>query len=587
MSWNRGWRREHGARSRSPRRPLPSPAPAAASSAAEPAYDRVLRTFFIENRLSALEISRLASSGQRAGARGVEDFASIGASGRHPQNMARDLFRHILRGVTWPAPYWLQVPARNKDGDECMAEVPVLLVHECLQHILEATPAEDLARYRPRADREPWLLDLVTDWCAEFGLPSDQVYPIGFHGDGVPYTAKMGDSMEQMSWNFGTELAGPRVLFAAVPKSLSTNDTFQSLLQLFAWSMRCMVAGAWPTARHDLTPFGDRDKARRARAGQPFRFVGALLQVRADWDWLKKVLKFPGWGDRQICWRCHASRENFRHCGPDAPWRTQRRTGEEFVAAIRAAGRVPSPLLGCPGLRVKHFVIDWMHCVDLGIAQDCLGQLFWDVLPLLGAGTRKQQVRLLWMRIRAFYQQRRPRAQLQTLTEEMVRLRGKPPKLRSKAGECRYLIPFGAALAAEFADGSEYRRTVARVCALLLRLAELISAEPLAVEELRDAGCRFAILYSTLGAQAAAAGEDWRWRPKPKLHMLQELCEYQAGELQASPRDFWNYVDESWCGWIGDAGGRRGGAKTVTTVATNIIQRFRASAAELVGLECS
>jgi hypothetical protein len=138
-----------------------------------------------------------------------------------------------------------------------------------------------------------------------------------FRQDGLDFSEKLLEpalktlkqtSTEELFVAVGSGALGPReVLFAAVPKSLSTSDTFQSLLQLFAWSMRCMVAGAWPTARHDLTPFGDRDKARRARAGQPFRFVGALLQVRADWDWLKKVLKFPGWGDRQICWRCHAS----------------------------------------------------------------------------------------------------------------------------------------------------------------------------------------------------------------------------------------------------------------------------------------
>ena len=40
-----------------------------------------------------------------------------------------------------------------------------------------------------------------------------------------------------------------------------------------------------------------------------------------------------------------------------------------------------------------------------------------------------------------------------------------------------------------------------------------------------------------------------RWRVKPKLHMMQELLEYQAFSL-GNPRGFWEYLDEDFVGII-------------------------------------
>ena len=48
------------------------------------------------------------------------------------------------------------------------------------------------------------------------------------------------------------------------------------------------------------------------------------------------------------------------------------------------------------------------------------------------------------------------------------------------------------------------------------------------------------------------------WRLKPKLHMTQELLEYQALEL-GNPRGFWEYMDEDFVGVISTLAARRGG----------------------------
>ena len=45
---------------------------------------------------------------------------------------------------------------------------------------------------------------------------------------------------------------------------------------------------------------------------------------------------------------------------------------------------------------------------------------------------------------------------------------------------------------------------------------------------------------------------------KPKLHMMQELLEYQAYEL-GNPRGYWEYSDEDFVGLISKLALRKGG----------------------------
>jgi hypothetical protein len=547
----------------------------------------VLRDFFLRNRLSARETARLASSSTHSGARGVEDFARAGAGGKFPGNMARDIMRAVRKGVKWPSPYWVSLPIKDRDGTMSLERVPVLLPHETFNFIVEHTPAERHRSFFPGPDS--FLRPLVAEWAAELQVDPEMVCPVGLHGDGVPFAAKMRDTLEQLSWNFCTNHSGSRVLFAGLPKSCVGEGTVDGLLQVYSWSLRCCALGQFPGSRHDGSAWKQpEDKARAARANEDMKYRAAVLQIRADWDWLKKIYNFPSWATTGICWRCGAERRQgdlcFKDTGPDAPWRGQRYSGEQFLRMQRARG-MASPLWGCPGLKVEHVVIDWMHCVDLGVGQDCLGQCFWDLLPQLAPGASTlTQVRVLWDRMTQFYKATDPAAQLSWLTPEMLRTGSKPPKLRSKAGEARYLYPFAAALAAEYTEG-EYRRTVARLMQLLLKLAELVSSPTLQVHLIKDTSMRFALLYSALEQRGIAQGRDWSWRMKPKLHMLQELLEYQVEEMGASPSEFWVYRDESWCGWLGTVGGRRGGRKVAGTVALNLIDRFRCSADELCGTE--
>jgi len=159
----------------------------------------------------------------------------------------------------------------------------------------------------------------------------------------------------------------------------------------------------------------------------------------------------------------------------------------------------------------------------------------------------------------------------------MIKLPGKTPKLRSKAGECRYLLPFGAELAASLDDNTPHRSTVNALMHYLLEVAMCLSSAPYAAEAASVACRKFCILYVTLEKESLAAGDEYSWKCKPKLHMFQELIEFQAPD-HGNPRLFWTYLDESWGGFLSRAASRRGGPKYGPTVAQGLLDRFRALA---------
>ena len=88
--------------------------------------------------------------------------------------------------------------------------------------------------------------------------------------------------------------------------------------------------------------------------------------------------------------------------------------------------------------------------------------------------------------------------------------------------------------------------------------------------------CRlFCVLYISLAEEALARGRDLMWQPKPRMHLLQEMVEYLAPE-HGSPKHFWCYRDESWCGFWARASKRRGGANTASVTAMRFLNRYRA-----------
>ena len=247
-----------------------------------------------------------------------------------------------------------------------------------------------------------------------------------------------------------------------------------------------------------------------------------------------------------------------------------------FFAKLRAQGILPSPLFEAIGFSLLMVMIDVLHCMDLGCSQDILGNIFWEAMPIVCKGrSQKAQVEDLWGRIRQYYKEFQPTTTLQGLTVEMVRQRGKSPKLRAKGAETRHLVPFGVLVANELHQqvGTTRSETILKVAKSLFELYCLFAARPVNHKAIAETCNILCLMYSSLGDGTDDKGSSWR--VKPKFHMMCELCEYQV-ETFGSPEEFWAYVDESFVGFVAEFSERRGGGATASTSCENVMNRFRA-----------
>ena len=261
-----------------------------------------MAALLLTNKLSALQIHDVAHSGQIAGAGGVEDLSKAGAYGTNPKNLSRDMTKALLKGIDWPEAYWASIPVKNPDDNSIVwIDFPFMLPHEVLHHLLLKNGLAKLPEF--------YDAKLIREFCEATGCDPSITLPIGLHGDFAPFAAKMRDTLEQFSWNLIADSSSSRIVFATIPKKFVCDVTFDAIVAIFAWSMKHLLLGTMPTARHDSTPFDKSDSAARKKdAGETLPFRCCLVQIRGDWAFYKGVFSFPSWASDQICWLCRATR---------------------------------------------------------------------------------------------------------------------------------------------------------------------------------------------------------------------------------------------------------------------------------------
>jgi hypothetical protein len=130
--------------------------------------------------------------------------------------------------------------------------------------------------------------------------------------------------------------------------------------------------------------------------------------------------------------------------------------------------------------------------------------------------------------IQQYYVQAKVPDRLDNLTEEMIKGQGKPPKQRGRAAQVRYLLPFAARLAESYADTNSHWQTVAALLDYLLQLTMMNKHRPYPAAQAGELSRKIALLYTGLEHEAMAQGDVMSWRCKPKVHLMQELIEYQC-----------------------------------------------------------
>ena len=157
---------------------------------------QVAADMFLENKLSAVDVSRLARSSKHSGAQGVDDLASAGAHGTNSKNLARDILRTLLKDTIMPSLFWYDVRGWDPENKvPTTVSLPFLLPHEILHSLGSKLDGMilDKAKY-------PEVFELFSAKCKNLKLDPMSCVPLGFHGDGVPFSKK--ESLELLSFNF-------------------------------------------------------------------------------------------------------------------------------------------------------------------------------------------------------------------------------------------------------------------------------------------------------------------------------------------------------------------------------------------------
>jgi len=155
----------------------------------------------------------------------------------------------------------------------------------------------------------------------------------------------------------------------------------------------------------------------------------------------------------------------------------------------------------------------------------------------------------------------------------MLQKRGAPPKLRARGAEARGLIKFAREQAEAHFDDNDPEEAAAKQAAIHLHgCYECLHAANFGHEILRDHSRKFCIQFSALETTLGGGGALLKWRLKPKVHLMQELCE----ESRHNPSTNWTYRDEYFGGSMAGFARVRGGKATAKVVGHNVLLKFQA-----------
>ena len=168
----------------------------------------------------------------------------------------------------------------------------------------------------------------------------------------------------------------------------------KDLLGIISWSFTCLHARFFPASpMPGQKPF---NTWRQKQAGKPLNAGGMLIEIRGDWDAYKNWFGLAGWNTTNCCYRCQATSEDIRDPSLTAAWRSQRKTLWQHLQERNPC----SPFLVS---QFQTFVIDWLHCMDLGMAADFAGNLLFHALPCFPGRDIKQQCKVLHWHLQSWY----------------------------------------------------------------------------------------------------------------------------------------------------------------------------------------
>ena len=188
---------------------------------------------------------------------------------------------------------------------------PMMDPHRIVQYLVNnaglVLPLEEVAKFwqTSRANREPWALG------TEAG---DHHIPLGIYGDSATLVTKYGLRTSVAAIFISLPLWRPaslrlsRFMIAAVPDNkMWYHHTLLQLYRRIVWSLNALFDNQHPTVGPAGEPLPEH---LRAVGGTPIttnNSVFVVTEVRGDWSWHKKVLRYEAnWNAKKVCFKCDA-----------------------------------------------------------------------------------------------------------------------------------------------------------------------------------------------------------------------------------------------------------------------------------------
>ena len=173
----------------------------------------------------------------------------------------------------------------------------------------------------------------------------------------------------------------------------------------------------------------------------------------------------PGWtGEGSICFKCRARKSSLTLSGRDVFWThpDQRLDHYALLAELRRAGPLKQ-VWSFPFFESHLIRVDWLHCVDKGVANFFIAGLFDLYLRDRTHGeTVARKLLQLWRHLQVYYKGNQVQDRLNALKESMLKTNG-TPEISCSASELRALVPFSLCLVDDWVEPlSEEKRLAQR-----------------------------------------------------------------------------------------------------------------------------
>ena len=357
----------------------------------------------------------------------VEKLAKLGARGKYPGNMQRDILGicgefAVLTKASSVVP--IRLKHCKMEGQSQVNHLTFLLPHKLFACLFEVAPSSFEASVLGGKSA-----NINKFWAAMHNNPKltsrpelhsradlHKVVPIALHGDGVNYMQVKragGKSLDVLSWSSLLTRAPTKVssflMFAVVKqlvKDTGFGQTWPQVWRVLCWSLQCLSTGVWPMVDWEGKAF-EEDTIDFQKKGQPLAggYAAIVFVLRADLEYLSNHFRLNSPSSNSPCALCKADRNMqsvpWTDCRAGARWRDTCWTREDWAAQHMDS----HPFFRMPGSGIDLVFPDLMHTKHLGTDQLLLGStLTWIIRHFL-KGTVSQNLEMLWSYIQTWYKE--------------------------------------------------------------------------------------------------------------------------------------------------------------------------------------